>query len=384
MNARERVIAALDHRRPDRLPRYDTFFPSFTKQWRAARHVFQEADIRAAYRIDIPFVLANQEGPFWRESHTDDQWYIANGAFAAKAPLCQKNHAAGQGDPDYLVRDSWGRLRRQRRDNAFYEIIETAIREKQDIDKLSWSGLRDSTQRILTPEFMSCLNDTRFAPVTGVMGLFMAGTYLRGETEFMMDLLEDELFCLALVEKMRCYLTELGNLMLEATNTWDTGIWVYDDFSVKAGPLISPAIFEKLFLPAYRIMFSDWKAKGARHIILHHDVMNEHSYPIIDMFADAGLDGVQGVYPTSEFGLTATKFKQRYGRRLSVIGGMDNTHTLPFGSRHDIEREALMVAEVAKEGGVIIGSHSIEGYIPVQHYDWYHSILEKIDEQWQP
>lgn len=358
MNARERVIAALDHQRPDRLPRYEIFFPSFIKQWENSRQaVSHNEDIRELYQIDIPFVLASHEGPFWSSAYINDQ-----------------------GGSDYLIQDSWGRLLRQQRDSSFFEVLEPGIKTRNEIDQLTWENLSELVQETLTPDFVSKINDVRFAPVTGVMGLFMAATYLRGETEFMMDLLEDEIFCKALVERLQNYLTELGLLMLEATNTWGTAIWVYDDFSIKTGPLISPAIFEKIFRPAYKSMFAAWKARGARHIILHHDVMNENSYPIIDMFADAGLDGVQGVYPGG--GLSAAKFKQRYGRRLSIIGGMDNTKTLPFGNRQSIENEVALIAEVSKDGGVIIGSHSIEGYISVENYDYYHLFIEKINESW--
>lgn len=357
MTARERVIAALDHRRPDRLPRYEIFFASFIERWKKDKCLPPDADVNEAYRIDIPTVGANQAGPFWREARTDDQ-----------------------GGPACLIRDSWGRLRRQRRDTGFFEVLESAIREKTDVDRLAWPDLDDLVRSVMTPRAVSQVHDPRFAPVTGVMGLYLAGSWIRGETEFMMDLAEDEPFCRVLIEKLCRFLTELGLRMLEATGTWDTAIWVYDDFSINTGPLISPTVFEKLFLPAYRAMFAEWKAKGARHIVLHHDVICEKSYPIIDRFADAGLDGVQGVYPTT--GLTVTAFKQRYGKRLSVVGGMCNTHTLPFGSRAEIERQAAMVADAGRDGGVIIGSHSIEEYIPVEHYDWYHAILDKIEEQW--
>ncbi|HEY3416200.1 MAG TPA: uroporphyrinogen decarboxylase family protein, partial [Armatimonadota bacterium] len=348
---------ALDHRKPDRLPRYEVFFSSFIEQWVAVRGLPADVNIHESYQIDIPRVLACQAGPFWRAARTDDQ-----------------------GEPNYTVLDTWGRRLRRRRDSGFYELLQSAIQEKGDIERVNWTDVDDLVQSSVTDEIDQCAHDARFAPVTGVMGLFHACTYLRGEIAFMMDLLDDEAFCDALVDQLRLFLTNLGLQMLEATGTWDTAIWVYDDFSIKTGPLISPALFEQRLLPAYRAMFAEWKARGARHIVLHHDVMSENSYPIIDMLVDAGLDGVQGVYPTD--GLTVMACKQRYGNRLSVIGGMCNTQTLPFGSRSEIEREATLVAEAGRDGGVIIGSHSIEGYIPVENYDWFQRALEKIYDHW--
>lgn len=356
MNPRERVVAALNHQRPDRLPRYEIFFQSFVEAWRRAKGLADTADIQKYYRIDIPTVLANQNGPFWRQAVTKET-----------------------GGNVYYVRDGWGRLRKHLHSAAFFEVVETAISNKQDLDRLTTDHPVDLPPVVVDDAFKRLTDDPRLAPVTGVMGLYMAGTWLRGEIPFMMDLLEDEAFCRDLIGKMEVFLSALGERMLTLTNTWDTAIWVYDDFSINTGPLISPNIFEKLFLEPYKRIFAYWKSRGARHIILHHDVLSEQTYPILDMFVEAGLNGVQGVYPT--VGLTLSAFKAHYGRKLSVIGGMDNTHTLPFGNRQDIEREASAIAEAGQDGGVIIGSHSIEDFIPVDHYDWYISTLDQIERR---
>ena len=167
-----------------------------------------------------------------------------------------------------------------------------------------------------------------------------------------MDLAEDDAFCHSLIEKTCGFLTGLGERMLARTNTWDTAIWVFDDFSTNRGPMISPAMFEKFFLQPYKRMFTRWKSKGISHIVLHHDVMAETCYPIIDMFLDAGLTGVQGVYPTS--GLTLPAFKAKYEKKLCVIGGMCTTQTLPFGTKREIEKEVEAILDVAQDGGVIM------------------------------
>ncbi|MBU4201205.1 MAG: hypothetical protein KKG09_05885 [Verrucomicrobia bacterium] len=354
MNPRENVIAALNHQRPDRLPRYEIFFPSFIDSWRQAKGIADQVDICEHYQIDIPTVWANQDGPLWRQAVTKET-----------------------GGDAYYVRDTWGRLRKHLHRAAFSEVLETALQNKKNIDRLFGNNPNDLPLPCCDESFKKRLADPRFVPVTGVMGLYLAGTWLRGEVPFMMDLVEDEAFCRDLIGKLELFLTALGERMLTLTNTWDTAIWVYDDFSINTGPLIGPATFEKLFLDSYKRMFAYWKSKGARHIILHHDVLSEHTYPILDMFVEAGLNGVQGVYPTA--GLTLSAFKAHYGRKLAVIGGMDNTHTLPLGNRRDIEREAAAVMEAGQDGGVIIGSHSIEGYIPVEHYDWYIAMLNNIE-----
>lgn len=92
MTARERVIAALDHRKPDRLPRCVIFFPD-------------------RYQIDISAILARQHGPLWRSEWREDH-----------------------GGETYLVRDSWGKRCRYHRDTGHHEILDATLREKGDID----------------------------------------------------------------------------------------------------------------------------------------------------------------------------------------------------------------------------------------------------------
>ena len=40
------------------------------------------------------------------------------------------------------------------------------------------------------------------------------------------------------------------------------------------------------------------------------------------------------------------------------------------------------IIEVVKDGGVIIGTHSIDSDIPVENYDFYYSLMNKYDEEW--
>lgn len=351
MTPQERVMAALNHVRPDRIPRYDILFKSFTDNWRAAGNRPPDADPAAHYRLDIPRLFADQSGPFRSRVAPDRR----EGRFI-------------------LSRDTWGRTIRRLADSGFSEVVSTIMPERADLDRIEFDAPRSPAYGPTTPPLRP-QPPCPHAKVSGTMGLFQPCTWLRGDVPFMMDMLDDELFCRALIERLKDFLAALGEQVARRTETVDSAFWVYDDFSINTGPLISPDVFERLFLEPYRALLGHWKSIGIRHLILHHDVLNEASLPIIDMFLDAGITGMQGVYPT--VGLSLPKFKARYGRRLAVVGGMCNTHTLPFGSQEEIERQVAEIVEVGRDGGVIIGSHSIEGYIPVANYDAYIAALDK-------
>jgi len=340
MNARKRVITALSHRKPDHIPRYEIFLPDFIKKYKEMKRIEENTNIYDHYtKIDIGTILATHEGPF----------------------IGQKSTKEINGDI-YLEGDSWGRLNRHSRCGYFFEVIETAIKEKNDLDRLRFEDPCDPARYRIIIADEKAIHD-RFCPVSGVMGLIMSSWFLRGEAPFLMDLVDDEMFCRALVEKVAGFLTVAGENVLHGTNTWDTALWVYDDFGTNQTTLISPDVFERIFLGPYQKMISYWKSKGAKNIILHFD---GNCLSIIDLLLEAGFTGIQGVYPTT--GMTIPAVKAKYGNRLNLIGGMCNIHVLTKGTHADIEREVRSIVEAAKEGGVIIGAHSIDYDIPVENY----------------
>jgi uroporphyrinogen decarboxylase len=351
--ARDRVKTAFAHRKPDRLPRYEIFFQSFIDAWRAGRGLPGDADIYEAYpKIDIGTRLASQEGPFISRASREERGV------------------------DILVRDTWGRLQRHSRTGKFFEVLETAIRDKSGLDTLEFEDPRDPARYAGIVQREREIRD-RFAPVSGVMGLFMPCYFLRGELPFFIDLAEDPGFCNALIRKLEAFLTVVGEEALRRTNTWDTALWVFDDFGDNRGPLISPAMFETYFLEPYKRMIAHWKSMGARHIILHYD---GNCWAILDMLLEAGFTGIQGIYPAA--GMTVPDVKARYGDRLSIVGGICNMSVLARGTRQSIENHVRAIAEAGRDGGVVIGAHSVEGDVPVENYDLYGSLLDEIDRHW--
>ena len=51
---------------------------------------------------------------------------------------------------------------------------------------------------------------------------------------------------------------------------------------------------------------------------------------------------------------------------------MCNTHTLVHGTRAEIEAEAREIIDLGRDGGVIIGTHSISPEIPLENFVIYH------------
>ncbi len=353
MTPRQRVQHALSHQRPDRVPRYEIFLPGYDEQWRKQRGDGAPADIYDDYpNIDVGTVLAMQEGPFVSRSRQEE----------------------GDGDT-YYTHDSWGRVQKCSRSGTFFQVLETALPNKSDLDAAVFEEPWTDERIELYKQWERRSHD-RFCPVSGVMGLFMSSYYLRGEFELLIDLKEDEAFCRNLAERVASHITPAAEKALDITNTWDTALWVYDELGNNHSSIISPDTFERVYLNAYRTMIGRWKQRGLRNVILHCD---GNCLPLVDLLIEAGFTGIQGNNPSA--GMTIPAMKAKYGRRLALIGGMCNIHVLTRGDHREIERQATEIVEAARDGGVLIGAHSIDSDIPVEHYNYYYETVNRLDQQ---
>ena len=355
MNKRQRIQAVLSHRPTDRIPRYDIFLPGYRERWRTHHGLPEDADIHRFYaNVDIQMVPAMQEGPL--------------------------SSRVGQTDIDadtYHFRDSWGRHQKCSRSGTFFEVLETALPEKSLLDQLTFEDpwAVDGRVRQFQDAVAYAIEHDRSCPVTGVMGLFMASYYLRGEFELLTDLADDPPFGRALADRLADFLTAAAIKALDVTGTWDTALWIYDELGNNKSSVISPGTFERVYLDAYRRMIGTLKAHGLQNIILHCD---GNCLDLLDLLIDAGFTGLQGINPSA--GMTVPAVKARCGNRLALIGGMCNIHVLTRGSHRQIEEQTKSILDAARDGGVVIGTHSIDSDVPVENYEFYNSLLG--EESW--
>lgn len=162
----------------------------------------------------------------------------------------------------------------------------------------------------------------------------------------------------------------MGLEAIRRYDCFDTGIWFFDDMAANLGPMFSPRIFERIFYPCYQWMCAQNRRAGVGHILLHCDGNIE---AILDMLIDAVIQGIHPVEPKA--GMDALRLRQRYGRSLALLGGLDNAHILPGGDKVEIERHVMHVLEAGQEGGLVIGAHSIGPDVAVETYDDVHRLI---------
>lgn len=338
MNSRDRVLAACAFERPDRIPTFDSFW-EYPGSWRQR---LGDPDALTDVKIWVP-----EEAPF----------------------PTRARHLKQEGGWVYEV-DSYGRTVRRRQDAYFVETLDVPIPPGTDVDDIIFDP-PDLDERYLlgtTPAKMSATlerDKERHCVFAKTGGPYLRTTYVRGEQQFLMDIAGDPPLAKALADKMADHLMAVGIEQMRRWSLHDTGIFIYDDMAHNLGPMFSPRSFEKVFLPAYRRMVRAYKGAGARYVFLHSD---GDVRPILDMLVDAGIDGLNPLERRANMDIVHVR--ERYPD-LILIGGMDNTDTLINGPVERVVAEAQEIIDLGRDGGVIIGTHSVSPEIPLEHFCVY-------------
>ena len=327
--SRERVHHAFAFQRPDRIPRFDGFW-EYPAAWRE--------------RLGNPDDLSDIE-----------IWAPNEGAFCTRERLVKDEGASK------IRVDTWGATARENTGAYFAETLAVAIPAGTDPDTIDFDPA-DLASRFGPARDARASTRAVFGK-TG--GPYLRTTYVRGETQFLMDIAGDPPLARALADKMADHLAAVG---VEAIRRWhldDFGMSIWDDMAFNQAPMFSPDQFERIFLPGYRRMIQAYKEAGAPSVFLHSD---GNIMPILDMLVDAGIDGLNPLERRA--GMDPSLIRKKFPR-LVLIGGMDNTDTLVHGPIERIEAEARALIDMGRDGGLIIGTHSVSPEISLENFTAY-------------
>ncbi|MEW6266525.1 MAG: uroporphyrinogen decarboxylase family protein [Thermodesulfobacteriota bacterium] len=115
-----------------------------------------------------------------------------------------------------------------------------------------------------------------------------------------------------------------------------------DDVAFKNRTFVSPADFKELAIPCYRRIAESLGVP----LFWHSDGFIE---PLIEMAVEAGIRGLHAVEPTA--GNDLGRIKQRYGDRLVLMGNVDAANVLTGTDLAAVRREVDRCLTQAKAGG---------------------------------
>jgi uroporphyrinogen decarboxylase len=375
MNSRERVLAALSHREPDKVP-IDLGATIVTAPTRIAYQNLREylgmppdPQPNISHRqMDTVYPMED----FYRRFEVDFR------AVYMKGPWDFQPREL----PDDSFYDEFNL--RWKKASYYYDVVERPLAEAtlHDLDTAAWpdpynpgrvAGLRQEARRLY--------EDTQYAVVADIMclGPFEGAGFLRGYENFCVDLYYDVQFAEALLDKITDTAIALWDAFLAAVGDYIHVAAQGDDVGMQRTPYISPDMYRKFVKPRQKRIF-DFIHSRSNAKVFYHSCGSV--YDLIPDFIDIGVDILNPIQ-RSAAKMDIARLKQEFGKDLCFWGGgIDVQQVLPFASLEVIEEDVRRTMEVMAPGGgyVFVPSHNIQADVsPDRFYKAYETALKYRD-----
>ncbi|MFB0547104.1 MAG: uroporphyrinogen decarboxylase family protein [Anaerolineae bacterium] len=339
MNSKERVLTAINHKEPDRVPILATFTPQIIKTLMDETG-YSEEEVGLKLGDDIILVEFGMV-----------TGYYGGGCFG---------HSAYMADERGAYVDEWG-IRWQTM-GYYTEMAKHPLAQAtmDDLDDYPWPDLLKEENFEAARETIRKYGD-EYAIFASEVMTTEAAWYMRGSENFWTDLILNKDFA----HKLLDIVTELHvQAALKMIELGVDVIWIADDVGTQRGMLISPELWQEFVKPLYADMITRFKEKNPEIKVAYHSDGDIRA--IIPELIEAGIDILNPIQPRC---MDPAELKRKYGEHLTLWGSIDVQGTMPFGAPREVEEEVkLRMRTLAPGGGFIISpAHNIQPDTPLKN-----------------
>ena len=131
---------------------------------------------------------------------------------------------------------------------------------------------------------------------------------------------------------------------LNAETDFDV-FFICDDTALKNTTMLNPKYHRELIIPAYKQAVQILR-KAGKYVCFHSDGFTE---PYFEGLIEAGFSAVESLEPMA--GMNLKHLKEVYGDKLCLIGNIDVSQLLPYGTRDEVVKAVKKCIHDAGEGG---------------------------------
>jgi uroporphyrinogen decarboxylase len=396
MDSRNRILTALKHREPDRIPVDLGATESSGITGVAYNRLKKYLRLVGRTQIyDIYQMISKVEEPVLRKVCSDaipllieprdwNPWTLQDGS-PAEIPAKANLRRLDNGEVVQFSED--GRvIARSTSGGHYLDNVSPPLadaRSTADIEKygyfkdFDWPDYLDETYDDLKHKAENLYSETDRLIVGNLwVHVFAAGQSLRGFENFMIDLIADQKLAHCLMENlMRVYMERVSKYA-EALREYVQVIEVNDDLGTQLGPQLDPALYRKMIKPYHKRLWRYIKEKTGCYLLLHSC---GSVYDFIPDFIEMGIDALNPVQVSAR-NMDTARLKREFGSQISFWGGgCDTQRVLPFGTPEQVEEEVKRrVDDLAPGGGFVFTQvHNIQPDVPPESIMAMYETLDK-------
>lgn len=336
MKRKERFLTAVRAEQPDRVPMFDFLFQQPLYE---ALLGHRPATYNARDAIACALALDH-----------DAVWY----------PFGVTNdYQAKMLAPDTYV-DQWGTTYRKTASSWPLDApIDYPVKTRRDLRDWDPPALRLPLR--IVPTGVDVASETGGLALTGsVGGPFTMTWMLMGYEHICYTLHDDPRLFAELLRIVTDYSKEAARLAAQAGCD---AMWICDDLGDSNREFLRVPDFRRYVLPCIAELAGYIHNLGVP-VLLH---CCGHFSRYLEDLAQTHIAAIHPLQRTA--GMDLRTVKEKYGERFCIIGNVDSSRTLPYGTPEDVAAETREAIDIAAPGGgyIVASDHSLHDGIPVEN-----------------
>lgn len=362
MESRERLLTALCHREPDRVPiDLGGIVTGITSVAHANLREYLQISGEEII-IDVIQQLVKPEEEILERFGVDTRYvYFGGSRDHQNKPLLGERYV-----------DEWGIERREAKlhtGGSYYDIVHSPLKDAtlEDLKKIEWPDPYESSRvEGLREEARRLYEETEYGVMMNMIGsIFEFTWYLRGYIELMIDLISNKRVAAYLMDKMLDFQKGLFHMALKEAGPYIDVVMVGDDISTQSAPAISLNLYREMIKPRQRELYDFIKSKTEARLFYHSCGSTRAFLPDL---IDIGVDIINPVQVLA-VDMDTKELKREFGRDLVFWGGIDTQRVLPFGSVKEVKDEVRRrIEDLSIGGGYVLNAvHNIQSDVPPEN-----------------
>ena len=369
MNSRERLLTALNHQEPDRIP-FDLGSTQVT-----GIHVIAYQRLREYLGLPLvaPTICDAVQGLALPDEDVIEKLGVdVRGLF----PLSSHNwnvDAIDRGD-HWEYHDEWGLTQHKPKpDGLYFSVVKSPLdRPGLTVDEVcayAWPDTGDPQRSAGLRELATAYRvQGRAVMIKGVLaGIFEMSQRVRGMQNLMIDLASNETLACAFLDKMVELKIKFWEMALPPLGELVDVISEADDYGTQTSQLISPRMFRKIFKPRLQTLFARIHQLAPNAKLFFHS--DGSIRPILPDLIEIGIDILNPIHITA-MGMEPSALKRDFGQDVVFWGGgVETQSVLPFGTPSEVKDNVHRNIEaLAPGGGYVFNTiHNIQADVPPQN-----------------
>ena len=368
MTSRERVLTAINHEQPDRVPLVIGASNATGIKMKPYQGIKQIAGIQAPdrYLYDWPELgTAEIDEETMRRLHSD-----VRGVLDLEPEHVRQRNRERDPHSDYI--DSWGSGQTEIVPGEWFPDVHPLAEAStpEDLERSrNWPDMSDPTRIAHVREAARRLaEENRYAIMATPWLLFPfeRAFALQGMETFLINMALRPDFARALLEKIAAYCKQLMGRFLDELGDNVDIIKIGDDLGTQESLMISPRMYREMLKPVHADFISFIKSRTRARVFFHSD---GDVAPLIEDFIEIGVDILNPIQTSAGSMSDLPALKKRFGDNIVFCGGIDTHRILPHGSAEDVRREVRRVMQIlGPGGGCMIGAvHTVMNDVPPEN-----------------